>query len=127
MQHVSWHHINKMSKAGGEQAVNDPGWWSSPKGMECETHHNRFTREKIHVRVAESLAFGLIISCIKQHGGGNGKLAGSSKVGEFARDTLRYLARQKKETFNWEKVKNDIIEKGGYIHYITSDVGRPTE
>lgn len=45
----------------------------------------------------------------------------------FARDTLRYLARQKKETFNWEKVKNDIIEKGGYIHYITSDVGRPTE
>lgn len=51
MQHVSWHHINKMSKAGGEQAVNDPGWWSSPKGMECETHHNRFTREKIHVRV----------------------------------------------------------------------------
>lgn len=33
-------------------------------------------------RQAESLAFGLIISCIKQHGGGNGKLAGSSKVGE---------------------------------------------
>ena len=31
--------------------MNDPGWWSSPKGMECETHHNRFTREKIHVRV----------------------------------------------------------------------------
>ena len=76
---------------------------------------------------AQSLAFGLLVPVIKQHGEGKGRLTGTNKAGEYALDTLRYLARKNKDTFSWKAVVHGIIEQGSYIHYMTSEEGRPTE